>query len=186
MSIEGNTRRSVSLRSRWISELPVPLNSSKMTSSIREPVSTSAVAIIVSDPPSSMLRAAPKKRFGRCSALLSTPPERTLPVCRNNRVVGSRQSGDGVEQDHDVLLVLHEPLGLLDDHLGDLLSGARSSLWQLPRSRRKLFRSNAHLLVHRQIVGQSIVRDRVTVPERDLSRQAVVLAAGMDRGAGIC
>ena len=58
---------------------PVPLNSSKMTSSMREPVSTSAVAMMVSEPPSSMLRAAPKKRLGRCSALLSTPPESTLP-----------------------------------------------------------------------------------------------------------
>ncbi len=59
--------------------LPVPLNSSKITSSMREPVSTSAVAMIVSEPPSSMLRAAPKKRLGRCSALASTPPESTLP-----------------------------------------------------------------------------------------------------------
>ena len=30
-------------------------------------------------PPSSMLRAAPKNRFGRCRALESTPPESTLP-----------------------------------------------------------------------------------------------------------
>ena len=44
--------------------LPVPLNSSKITSSMREPVSTRQVATIVSDPPSSVLRAAPKKRFG--------------------------------------------------------------------------------------------------------------------------
>ena len=51
-----------------ISELPVPLNSSKMTSSMRDPVSTSAVAIMVSEPPSSILRAAPKNRFGLCSA----------------------------------------------------------------------------------------------------------------------
>ena len=36
---------------------PVPLNSSKITSSMREPVSTSAVAMIVSEPPSSMFRA---------------------------------------------------------------------------------------------------------------------------------
>ncbi len=43
---------------------PVPLNSSKITSSIRLPVSTSAVATIVREPPFSMLRAAPKKRFG--------------------------------------------------------------------------------------------------------------------------
>ena len=31
---------------------------------MRLPVSTSAVAMMVSEPPSSMLRAAPKKRFG--------------------------------------------------------------------------------------------------------------------------
>src|SRR5579863_7609247 len=79
MSIAGKTRLSTSLRSRWISELPVPLNSSKMTSSMRLPVSTRAVATMVSEPPSSMLRAAPKKRFGRCSAFESTPPESTLP-----------------------------------------------------------------------------------------------------------
>jgi len=35
-----------------------------MASSIRELVSTSAVARIVSEPPSSMLRAAPKNFFG--------------------------------------------------------------------------------------------------------------------------
>ena len=50
-----------------------------MMSSMREPVSMSAVATIVGEPPFSMLRAAPKNRFGRCSALLSTPPESTLP-----------------------------------------------------------------------------------------------------------
>jgi len=73
------------LRSRMSSELPVPLNSSKITSSMRLPVSISAVAMMVSEPPSSMLRAAPKKRFGRCSALASTPPvstcRRTAPRC---------------------------------------------------------------------------------------------------------
>ena len=79
MSIDGKVRLSETLRSRMISELPVPLNSSKITSSMREPVSISAVAMMVSEPPSSMLRAAPKKRFGRCSALASTPPVSTLP-----------------------------------------------------------------------------------------------------------
>src|ERR1700736_1217320 len=79
MSIAGKVRLSETLRSRISSELPVPLNSSKITSSIRLPVSTSAVAMMVSEPPSSMLRAARKKRFGRCSALASTPPVRTLP-----------------------------------------------------------------------------------------------------------
>src|SRR2546422_8357843 len=57
------------------------LNSSKMTSSMREPVSISAVARIVSEPPPSMLRAAPKKRLGFCSAFASTPPDRILPEC---------------------------------------------------------------------------------------------------------
>src|ERR1700709_2010001 len=79
MSIAGKVRLSETLRSRINSELPVPLNSSKITSSIRLPVSTSAVAMMVSEPPSSMFRAAPKNRFGRCSALASTPPVSTLP-----------------------------------------------------------------------------------------------------------
>ena len=60
--------------------LPVPLNSSKMTSSIRLPVSISAEARIVRLPPSSTLRAAPKKRFGLCRALGSTPPESKRPL----------------------------------------------------------------------------------------------------------
>src|ERR1700688_4141025 len=64
MSIAGKVRLSETLRSRISSELPVPLNSSKITSSIRLPVSTRAVARIVSDPPSSMLRALPKNFFG--------------------------------------------------------------------------------------------------------------------------
>ena len=44
--------------------LPVPLNSSKITSSIFEPLSMRAVARMVSEPPFSMLRAAPKNRLG--------------------------------------------------------------------------------------------------------------------------
>src|SRR5260370_31439255 len=46
---------------------------------LRLPVSTSAVATMVREPPSSMLRAAPKNRLGRWRALESTPPESTLP-----------------------------------------------------------------------------------------------------------
>ena len=113
-------RRSAILRSSTISVLPVPLNSSKITSSMREPVSTRAVAMMVSEPPSSMLRAAPKKRLGRCSAFASTPPERTLPEDGHDRVVGAGQAGDRVEQDHHVALVLDQALGLLDHHLRDL------------------------------------------------------------------
>ena len=59
---------------------PVPLNSSKMTSSIFEPVSMSAVARMVSEPPSSMLRAAPKNFFGGYRAPESTPPDMIRPV----------------------------------------------------------------------------------------------------------
>ncbi|MOA42159.1 hypothetical protein D3C78_1641880 [compost metagenome] len=46
---------------------------------MRLPVSTRAVAMMVSEPPSSTLRAAPKKRLGRCMALESIPPDSTLP-----------------------------------------------------------------------------------------------------------
>ena len=60
--------------------LPVPLNSSKITSSMRLPVSISAVAMMVRLPPSSMFRAAPKNRLGRWSALLSTPPDSSFPL----------------------------------------------------------------------------------------------------------
>src|SRR6059036_1677068 len=80
-SIAGKVRRSAMRRSRITSMLPVPLNSSKITSSMREPVSIRAVARIVSEPPPSMLRAAPKKRLGFCSAFASTPPDRILPEC---------------------------------------------------------------------------------------------------------
>jgi hypothetical protein len=79
MSIAGKMRFCSILRSRRSSMLPVPLNSSKITSSMRDPVSIRAVAMIVSEPPSSMLRAAPKKRFGGYSAAESIPPDRIRP-----------------------------------------------------------------------------------------------------------
>src|SRR5690606_16250052 len=43
-----------------------------------------------------------------------------LARCGDYRVVGAREAGDRVEQDDDILLVLDQALGLLDDHLGDL------------------------------------------------------------------
>lgn len=79
MLTAGKIRLLDKLRSSCNSILPVPLNSSKITSSIFEPVSIKAVARMVSEPPPSMLRAAPKKRLGLCNALASTPPESTLP-----------------------------------------------------------------------------------------------------------
>ena len=58
----------------------------------------SAVPMMVRLPPFSMLRAAPKNRFGRCSAFESTPPERIFPECgitvlwaRARRVIESRR-----------------------------------------------------------------------------------------------
>ena len=62
--------------------LPVPLNSSKITSSMRRAgVDQGGGEDRQRLPPSSMLRAAPKNRFGLCRALASTPPERILPEC---------------------------------------------------------------------------------------------------------
>jgi probable HAF family extracellular repeat protein len=120
MSIDGKTRLSVSLRSRWISMLPVPLNSSKITSSMREPVSTSAVAddgeraalLDVARGAEEPLRLLQRVRVEAAREHLARG--------RDHRVVGAREAGDRVEQDEHVLAVLDEPLGLLDDHLGDL------------------------------------------------------------------
>ena len=80
ISTAGKMRLLANLRSNCNSILPVPLNSSKMRSSILLPVSVKAVAMMVSEPPFSMLRAAPKKRLGLCSACASTPPDSTLPL----------------------------------------------------------------------------------------------------------
>ncbi|CAB5143156.1 unannotated protein [freshwater metagenome] len=78
-STAGKIRLSANLRLRINSIFPVPLNSSKITSSIFEPVSIKAVAKIVSDPPFSILRAAPKNFLGGYNAAESTPPERIRP-----------------------------------------------------------------------------------------------------------
>ena len=78
-SIAGNILLLAILRSSCSSMLPVPLNSSKITSSIFEPVSVNAVAIIDNDPPFSIFLAAPKKRLGLCKAFASTPPLSIFP-----------------------------------------------------------------------------------------------------------
>ena len=74
MSIAGQTRRSASLRSSTNSMFPVPLNSWKINSSIRDPVSTRAVPTMVSEPPSANARAVAKSFFGISIALMFTPP----------------------------------------------------------------------------------------------------------------
>ena len=65
---------------------PVPLNSSKITSSIFEPVSTSAVPKIVKLPPPSIFLAAPKNCFTGVIAVESKPPERILPLAGDARL----------------------------------------------------------------------------------------------------
>ena len=57
----------------------VPVQKNEEAAVSKSPVSVNAVARIVRLPPFSMLRAAPKKRFGFCNAFASTPPESTLP-----------------------------------------------------------------------------------------------------------
>ena len=135
MSTAGKMRLSASLRTRLISMLPVPLNSSKMTSSIFEPVSMSAVATIVRLPPSSMLRAAPKKRFGRCSALVSKPPDRVRPVegmtwfhARASRVIESSKNDDVVAEFDQSLAALERELGNCGVILGMLVEGGGDDL----------------------------------------------------------
>ena len=89
MSMEGNTRLSESLRSSTISLLPVPLNSSKITSSMREPVSMRAVATMVREPPPSMLRAAPEEALGALQGVAVHAAGEHLARGRHHRVVGA-------------------------------------------------------------------------------------------------
>jgi len=72
-----------------------------------------------------MLRAAPKNRFGRCSALESIPPERILPLggttalcARARRVIESKQ-------DDYIALCSTRRLGFLDHHVRDLNVSSR-------------------------------------------------------------
>ena len=64
ISTAGKILLSEILRSNINSLLPVPLNSSKITSSILLPVSIKAVEIIVKEPPCSIFLAAPKNLLG--------------------------------------------------------------------------------------------------------------------------
>jgi hypothetical protein len=96
------------------------LNSSKIRSSIFEPVSISAVPRIVSDPPPSMLRAEPKNFFGNCSALAFHAAREQLAVRRRLDVARARQPRDRVEEDDHVLARLHHAARLLDHHVGHL------------------------------------------------------------------
>ena len=91
-----------------------------------------------------MLRAAPKKCFGFCSAVRFDAAREDLSGVRSDRVVRAREARDRVEQDHDVVARFDEPLRLLDHHVGDLhvAVGAGSSNVELMTSAR------LHLLLH--------------------------------------
>src|SRR3989454_6861687 len=110
-------RRSASARVSRSSALPVPLNSSKITSSMRLSVSTSAVATTVREPPSGTARAAPNNPFGLASALASRPPDMVRPLDRPV-VLCEREPRERVEDDHDVLAELHLAAGVLEHHVG--------------------------------------------------------------------
>ena len=66
-----------------------------------------------------MLRAAPKKRLGLCSALASTPLK-VLAGSRLYGIVGTCQAGDGVEQDYHVVTAFNQTACLVEHDLGNL------------------------------------------------------------------
>jgi len=103
----------MSLRSRWISELPVPLNSSKMTRPLREAGVDERGGDDGQRAPSSMLRAAPKKRFGLVQRVRVDAAGEDLARRRGRRVCRRGEARDRVEQDDHVLPISAE-LGLLD------------------------------------------------------------------------
>src|SRR5438132_9659643 len=102
-------RRSASARDRRSSELPVPLNSSKITSSIRLSVSMSAVAITLREPPSGTARADPNRPLGLASAFASRPPDMVRPLprpvvlCERARRVRSEEHTSELQSHSDLV-----------------------------------------------------------------------------------
>ena len=76
--------------------------------------------MIVSEPPSSMFRAAPKKRLGGYRAIGIEAARQRPAGRRQGQVVGAREAGDRVEQDDHVAAGLDLALGDLERHLGDV------------------------------------------------------------------
>ena len=86
-------------------------------------MSTSAVAMIVSDPPpvlSGTQRALPKKRLGFSSEFASMPPVSVRPLPSLRRVVRPREPCDGIEDEDDVLPHFREAARAFERDLGDL------------------------------------------------------------------
>jgi hypothetical protein len=105
--------------------LPVPLNSSKITSSILLPVSTSAVPMMVSDAAFLDVAGGAEEPLGFLQRVGVDTAGEDLAGVRNLGVVGPGEAGDRVEQDDHVPAVLDETAGLLDDHVRDLHVPAR-------------------------------------------------------------
>ena len=74
----------------------------------------------VSEPPSSMFRAAPKNRFGRIEGDRVDAARQRPARRREGQVVGTGEAGDRVHEDHDVAAGLDLALGDLEGHLGDV------------------------------------------------------------------
>ena len=114
---------------------------------------------------------------------------------RHDRVVGAGQAGDAVQQDDDILFMLHQTLGLLDHHLGHL-DMARCRLVECggdhlsghaPLHVRHLFRplvdqqdhQDDLLVVGRDAVGDVLQQDGLAGPRRGDDQTALPLS---DRG----
>ena len=72
----------------------------------------------VSEPPSSKTRAVPNSRLGTSMARMSTPPLHGPAAVADVLVVGPGQPRQAVEQHEDLLALLGQALGPLDDQLG--------------------------------------------------------------------
>jgi len=98
--------------------LPVPLNSSKITSSMRLPVSMSAVAINGKAAAVVDVARRAEKPFWFVQRLRVDAARQDSPRVRRHRIVCARKPRDRVEQDYHVLVVLHQPLCAFDGHFG--------------------------------------------------------------------
>ena len=137
----GKTRLSIKRRSKCTSILPVPLNSSKITSSMRLPVSIKAVAIIVKLPPSSIFLAAPKNLFRFVQRVGIDAAGENFAARRHDGIISARQARDAVEKNHDVFAMLNQPFGFFDHHFRHL---------NVPRRRFVKSRAN-HFAINRTL-----------------------------------
>ena len=75
--------------------------------------------MIVSEPPSSIFRSGEKAPRALQSIGVNTARE-NFAGGRRDSIVGAAKARERVEQNNNVALVLHQPLGLLENHFRDL------------------------------------------------------------------